>query len=332
MLSIVVPVLNEAESLRQLHGELDEVAHEESYELQTVFVDDGSTDGSWAVIEQLAAEDSRVLGIRFRRNFGKAAALAAGFDAASGQRIVMLDADLQDDPAEIPRLLGKLDEGCDLVSGWKRVRRDPWQRVAASRMFNWLVRAVTGVRLHDHNCGLKALRREVTHEIRLYGGLHRYLAVLVAARGFRIGEVEVRHRPRKYGKSKYRMTRFFGALVDLAMVRMVLVPRRRPPYVLAGAGIATMGIGGVGMIGAAAWWGWEWWGRNLAMRADWVLSLVYVSATLLAVGGLCVLLALVGETLSAPLMREADIYSIAEHTSPSASPRPRTAGKASDLP
>jgi dolichol-phosphate mannosyltransferase len=332
MLSIVVPMLNEAASLRQLHGELDQVAHEEGYELQIVFVDDGSTDESWSVIQRLAAEDSRVLGIRFRRNFGKAAALAAGFDAASGERIVMLDADLQDDPAEIPQLLAKLDEGCDLVSGWKRVRRDPWPRVAASRAFNWLVRAVTGVRLHDHNCGLKALRREVTHEIRLYGGMHRYLAVLVAARGFQVGEVEVRHRPRKYGKSKYRMTRFFGALVDLALVRMVLVPRRRPPHVLAGTGIVAMGIGGLGMIGAAGLWASARWRKTVTITPDSILSLIYVSAALLAVGGLCLLFALVGEMLAIQLVRESDIYSIAEHTSPGASPQRRAAGKASDMP
>ena len=164
MLSVIIPVLDEVESLAQLHRELDRVASEEGYDLQIVFVDDGSTDASWSVIERLSVEDPRVLGIRFRRNFGKAAALSAGFDAAGGERIVTLDADLQDVPAEIPRLLARLDEGYDVVNGWKRERHDPWQRVAASHAFNWLVSGLTGVKLHDHNCGLKALRREVVHE------------------------------------------------------------------------------------------------------------------------------------------------------------------------
>ena len=207
MLSVIIPVLDEAENLPQLHRELVDVAGVEGYDLQMIFVDDGSTDGTWPVIERLAAEDSRVLGIRFRRNFGKAAALSAGFNAAEGDRIVTIDGDLQDDPAEIPRLLAKLDEGFDVVSGWKQVRHDPWDKVLPSRVFNWLVSKLTGVVLHDHNCGLKCFRREVMLEIRLYGELHRFVPVLAAARGFKVGEVVVQHRPRKYGRSKYGVSR-----------------------------------------------------------------------------------------------------------------------------
>src|SRR5687768_970123 len=189
MLSTVIPVFNEAESLVALHRELDEVAREHGYELDILFVDDGSTDGSWPIIRKLAAEDPRVRGIRFRRNFGKAAALSAGFRAARGELVMTLDADLQDDPREIPRFLEQMDKGLDVVSGWKEVRHDPFHKVWPSRVFNWLVSTLTGVRLHDHNCGMKCYRREVFDEVQLYGELHRFVPVLAAARGWKVGEI-----------------------------------------------------------------------------------------------------------------------------------------------
>ena len=185
MLSIVIPVYNEMESLAALHEELSAVAAEQKYDAEFIFVDDGSEDGSWGCIRTIAASDPRVRGIRFRRRFGKAAALNAGFRDCRGELIVTLDADLQDDPHEIPKLLAKLNDGCDVVSGWKQVRHDPWHKVAASRVFNWLVSRLTGVKLHDHNCGMKCYRREVFDEVRLYGELHRFVPVLAAARGFR---------------------------------------------------------------------------------------------------------------------------------------------------
>ncbi|HEY4234651.1 MAG TPA: glycosyltransferase family 2 protein [Lacipirellulaceae bacterium] len=332
MLSVVIPVLDEAESLPQLHRELTRVASEEGYDLQLVIVDDGSTDASWSVIERLAADDPRVLGIRFRRNFGKAAALAAGFDAASGERIVTLDADLQDDPAEIPQLLAKIDEGFDLANGWKRVRRDPWQRVAASRAFNWLVSGLTGVKLHDHNCGLKCLRREVIHEVRLYGGLHRFLCVLAATRGFRVGEVAVRHRPRQYGSSKYSMSRFVKALVDLLTVKFVLAPRFRPQHVLGGIGLAAVGLGGLGITYLAAMWCLS---RTVAGMAFVELhgsATFYCSLALLVIGTQCLVVGFLGEMIAAQLVRESDTYSIAEHTPPHGSPKVIPLGKSSDSP
>ncbi|MHC4402702.1 MAG: glycosyltransferase family 2 protein, partial [Planctomycetota bacterium] len=185
MLSIVIPVFNEEESLEKLHEEICEVAKANRYELDVIFVDDGSTDGSWKVIERLAETDRRVRGIRFRRNFGKAAALSAGFAEVRGRLIVTLDADLQDDPQEIPRFLAQMEEDLDVVSGWKKVRHDPWHKVGPSRVFNWMVSRLTGVKLHDHNCGMKCYRREVFDEVRLYGELHRFVPVLAAARGFR---------------------------------------------------------------------------------------------------------------------------------------------------
>jgi glycosyltransferase involved in cell wall biosynthesis len=182
MLSFVIPVYNEVESLRALYGELCEVAQQHQYEFEVLFVDDGSKDGSWDVIKQLAADDARVRGIRFRRNFGKAAALSAGFDAATGDFVFTLDADLQDDPHEIPRFLEEMDKGFDVVSGWKQVRHDPWHKVGPSRVFNWLVGRLTGVKLHDHNCGFKCYRRQVLDEVRIYGELHRFVPVLAAPR------------------------------------------------------------------------------------------------------------------------------------------------------
>src|SRR5262249_30154703 len=183
MISVVIPVYNERESLLPLHAEIVATAHQHQLDLEVIFIDDGSTDGSWDIIADLARRYDSVRGARFRRNFGKAAALSAGFRAAKGEIIITLDADLQDDPAEIPRFLTALAQGgpegkpLDVVSGWKRVRLDPWHKVLPSRFFNRMVSWLTGVRLHDHNCGMKAYRTEVFREIRLYGELHRFIPV-----------------------------------------------------------------------------------------------------------------------------------------------------------
>ena len=197
LISIVIPVYNEQDSLAPVACRTDEVARDGQLSFEFLFVDDGSTDGSWAAIEQLAASDPRVRGIRFRRNFRKAAALRAGFQESRGTLVFTMDADLQDDPREIPRFLTALAEGCDVVSGWKKVRHDPWHKVGPSRVFNWLVGVLTGVHLHDHNCGFKAYRREVCQDLRLYGELHRFIPVLAAARGWRVSEVVVNHRRRR---------------------------------------------------------------------------------------------------------------------------------------
>src|SRR5437660_10015303 len=196
MISVVIPVYNEKESLAPLLGEIAEAARQADIDLEVFFVDDGSKDGSWAAISDLARERGWVHGIRLRRNFGKAAALSAGFHAAGGEIVLTMDADLQDDPKEIPAFLAALRKGLDVVSGWKRTRHDPWHKVWPSRLFNAVVSRATGVRLHDHNCGLKCYRAEVLREVRLYGELHRFIPVLAAARGFRVAEAEVRPRPR----------------------------------------------------------------------------------------------------------------------------------------
>jgi len=316
MLSVIIPVLDEAQNLPQLHRELAAVAAREGFELQIIIVDDGSTDASWQAIQALAADDPRVLGIRFRRNFGKAAALSAGFDAATGERIVTIDGDLQDDPAEIPRLLAKLDEGYDVVSGWKRVRHDPWHKVWPSRVFNWLVSALTSVKLHDHNCGLKCFRREVMLEVRLYGELHRFVPVLAAARGFKVAEVVVAHRPRKYGRSKYGLSRIVKALLDLMTVKFVIGYGQRPQHLLGAIGLTSFAIGAFGMTYLAAKWclsrllaGWEPVHLHETAALYYSLALIVIGAQFMSFGFL-------GEMITAYLVRESDTYSIAEHTAP----------------
>jgi glycosyltransferase involved in cell wall biosynthesis len=330
MLSVVIPILNEAASLAELHGELDRIAAAEGYDLQIIMVDDGSTDGTWREICRLADGDPRVLGIRLRRSFGKAAALSAGFNAAEGDPIITIDGDLQDDPAEIPQLLAKLDEGCDVVSGWKRVRRDPWHKVWLSRAFNWLVSRVTGVRLHDHNCGLKCFRREVMHEIRLYGELHRFVPVLAAARGFRTGEVVVHHRPRRHGRSKYGVSRVVKALLDLMTVKFIIGYGHRPQHMLGTIGLAAivLGAAGMGYLGVR-------WGLSRVVDGWEVVHLhqtaaLYYSLGLLLVGVQFLSLGLLGEMIAAHLVRDCDTYSIAEHTSPSCATRDTPSANASE--
>ena len=332
MLSIIIPVLDEAENLPQLHRELANVAGVEGYDLQIIIVDDGSTDGSWQVIERLTAEDSRVLGIRFRRNFGKAAALNAGFNAAEGDRIFTMDGDLQDDPAEIPQLLAKLDEGYDVVSGWKLVRHDPWHKVLPSRVFNWLVSKLTGVVLHDHNCGLKCFRRDVMLEIRLYGELHRFVPVLAAARGFKVSEVVVQHRPRTYGRSKYGASRIITGLLDLLTVKFVIGYGQRPQHLLGTIGLAAFGLGGLGMTYLAVLWCVS---RTVAGMVPVHLhqtAALYYSLALIMIGAQFMSFGFLGEMMTAYLVRESDTYSIQEHTAPGRVTQPTPTGKASETP
>lgn len=253
-LTVVVPVYNERPSLRQLTDEIRENAERTGRPFEIVFVDDGSTDGSWEEILTLAQDDERVRGVKFRRNFGKAAALHAGFARARGRIIVQLDADLQDDPREIPRFLEVLEEGYDLVNGWKRPRRDPWHKVWPSRVFNLLVSLTTGLKLHDHNCGFKCMRAEVARELRLYGDLHRFIPVLAYARGFRVTEMPVHHRPRVYGRSKYGPTRFLKGILDLMTVCFVTGFASRPLHFLGTVGLVAFLVGMIGLIYLAFVW------------------------------------------------------------------------------
>lgn len=254
MLSVVIPVFNETESLEPLWHELSEVAASEGYDLDVVFIDDGSTDGSWEVIARLAEADRRVSGIRFRRNFGKAAALSAGFEQARGDLVMTLDADLQDDPREIPRFLAEMKKNLDVVSGWKKVRHDPWHKVLPSRVFNWMVSRLTGVRLHDHNCGMKCYRREVFGEVRLYGELHRFVPVLAAARGFRTGEIVINHRPRRFGRSKYGVSRIIKGFMDLLTVKFLTGFGQRPQHLLGTVGLGSFTLGALWLTYLTVLW------------------------------------------------------------------------------
>lgn len=267
LLSVLIPVYNEVESLELLFAELSEVAQANDYRLQIILVDDGSRDGSWSTIEKLAAahppggagDSPRVTveGLRFRRNFGKAAALMAGSKIARGELVMTLDADLQDDPHEIPRFLATLGDKFDVVSGYKQTRHDPWHKVYPSRVFNWMVSTLTGVSLHDHNCGMKCYRREVFDEVRLYGEMHRFVPVLAAARGFRIGELVIQHRARKFGYSKYGVRRFVKGFLDLLTVKFLTGFSQRPLHVLGSFGLLSFLFGGLGMTYLAVVWVWK---------------------------------------------------------------------------
>lgn len=254
MITTVIPVFNEEESLPQLHAELAAVADENDYELEIIFVDDGSSDSSWKVICQLAEEDDRIRGIRFRRNFGKAAALNAGFEKARGEIVFTLDADLQDDPAEIPRFLEEMENDKDVVSGWKKVRHDPWHKTMPSKVFNWLVGFLTGVKLNDHNCGFKCYRREIFDEVYLYGELHRFVPVLANARGWKVGEVVVNHRSRQHGVSKYGFRRFVKGFLDLLTVYFLTGFQNRPQHLLGTLGVISFCAGFAGLGYLVIYW------------------------------------------------------------------------------
>lgn len=320
MLSLVIPVYNEESSLEKLYSELIEVASAQGYSMEVVFVDDGSTDGSWEVIRQLADQDTRVRGIRFRRNFGKAAALDAGFATAKGEYLITLDADLQDDPHEIPKLLAKLQEGFDLVSGWKKHRQDPWTKVLGSRIFNRVVRWLTGVRLHDHNCGMKCYRREVLGELRLYGEMHRLVPVLAAARGFRVAEVPIHHRPRQFGRSKYGPTRAVKGLLDLLTVKFLTTFGFRPQHLLGTVGLVCILVGLVILLYALGSWA-AWWPGWLVAQFP-LQPLAVLAVGLVILGGQWIAMGLVAEGMTAFYGAGPKPYSIAEYTPPACTGAP----------
>jgi len=233
-ISVIIPVYNEVESLEQLYKELR--TELKGYDYELLFIDDGSNDGSFALLQKLGIDDHRVKVVKFRTNYGKAAALQCGFRRVTGEVVFTMDADLQDSPTEIRHFIQKLDEGYDLVTGWKRKRFDPLGKRLASRFFNFVTSLFFGLKLHDFNCGFKAYRREVVKELDIYGELHRYIPVLAAARGFKISEMEVEHRPRIHGKSKYGGERFLRGFFDLLTVKLITDYSRSPLYLFGGIG------------------------------------------------------------------------------------------------
>jgi glycosyltransferase involved in cell wall biosynthesis len=315
MISLVIPVFNEQDSLPVLLREIQETAAKHDLQLQIILVSDGSTDDSWSVIRELCAQDPRVQGIRLRRNFGKAAALSAGFRACRGDPVLTLDSDLQDDPNEIPRFIAALEAGKDVISGWKRIRHDPWHKTFPSRLFNWMVSRLTGVHLHDHNCGMKCYRAEVFREVRLYGELHRFIPVLASARGFRIGEIEIQHRARRFGRSKYGMRRFVKGFLDLLTVKFLTSFSHRPQHVLGSIGLTSFALGALGMAWLAVTW------VIRLFRPDWFLPLherplLLYSVAALLLGTQMLTMGFLAELFTAHQARQADEFSIAETTHP----------------
>jgi len=227
-LSIVIPLFNEEESLIELTEKITRVVENLKISYELYYIDDGSTDNSLNVLKQLRDKNSHIKLLSFRRNSGKSAALSEGFKIVTGDIVITMDADLQDDPGEIPALIEKINSGCDLVSGWKKKRYDPIQKTIPSKLFNFITSVLTGLKIHDINCGLKAYRREVIKEIPVYGELHRYLPVLAHWRGFKVDEIIVKHHPRKHGKTKFGLERFFNGFFDLLTVLFLTRYRQKP--------------------------------------------------------------------------------------------------------
>ncbi|MCS6819987.1 MAG: glycosyltransferase family 2 protein [Chitinophagales bacterium] len=244
-ITVVVPLLNEAESLPELASWIKKVMDSHHYSYEILFVDDGSTDNSWEVIRSLAAENKSIKAIRLNRNYGKSAALHTGFQSASGRVVITMDADLQDSPDEIPHLYKMIvEDRYDMVSGWKKKRYDPLSKTIPTKLYNAATRLVTGIKLHDFNCGLKAYRQEVVKSIEVYGEMHRYIPVLARRAGFgKIGEKVVQHRPRKYGKTKFGLERFLFGFLDLLSVTFITRFSKRPMHLFGGMGVLSFFIG-----------------------------------------------------------------------------------------
>jgi glycosyltransferase involved in cell wall biosynthesis len=248
-LSIVIPLYNEEENVGPLYAQLKGALEATGREYEIIIVDDGSTDGSFDVLKRLHEDDERLKVIRFRRNFGQTAAFAAGFDRSQGQVVITMDADLQNDPADIPLLLEKIEEGYDVVSGWRLHRQDPFlTRRLPSMIANWLISQVTRVHLHDYGCSLKAYRREVVKNVQLYGELHRFIPAIANWMGVSVAEVPVRHYARRFGKSKYGLSRTVRVLLDLLTVRFLLSYSTRPIHIFGGLGLISF-VAGIGLGG-----------------------------------------------------------------------------------
>ncbi len=303
--SVLVPVLDEVDTVADLAARVARVLEESGRSFEIVFVDDGSSDGTPERIKEVHKGDPRVKLVRLRRNFGKAAALCAGFDVCTGRIVVTMDGDLQDQPEEIPRFFEMMEEkDLDLVSGWKEHRQDPVNKRLPSRLFNWATRKLAQIDLHDFNCGFKAYRREVLDQISLYGELHRYIPVLASRRGFTIGELSVAHDPRRHGKSKYGWDRYYKGLLDLITVLFITKYTRRPLHLFGMIGLSSLSAGFV---------------INCYLMVRWFLGEPLSFRPLLLLGVLLMLLGiqvlttgLIGEMLTFKSFRRSDTYSVKE--------------------
>ena len=289
-ITVLVPAWNEAESVPVLHREIVAALETLGEPWEVLYVDDGSRDGTDQAIEALAAADPRVRGVSLRRNFGKSAALSTGFELARGEWVATLDADLQDDPAELPRLVEQLERGYDLVSGWKQDRKDPITKTLPSRLFNAVTSRVAGLRLHDFNCGFKLYRREVTQAIDVYGEFHRFLPALAHWAGFRVGEVPVRHRARRFGRSKFGAARFINGFLDLMGAAFISLNSLKPLHVFGRIGLLFLSGGGA--IGL--WFAIQWlYGEPMRVR-----PLMLFGVGLVVIGIQLILMGLLGEMIA----------------------------------
>ena len=312
-LSIVVPVYNEAESLPQLADEIRAAMEAAELAFEVWFVDDGSTDTSWAVIDSLHRADGRFAGIEFRRNYGKSAALAAGFERAGGRFVATLDADLQDDPAELPEMVQRLENGADLVSGWKRKRKDPWEKRLPSKFFNGVTRWMSGIKLHDFNSGIKAYRSEVVKSVRVYGEMHRYIPLLAKWEGYtRIEEQVVNHRPRIHGETKFGFERYLRGFLDLITVFFLTRFASRPMVFFGSLGTLSFlsGFGVLTYLTVVK----LFFGQPIGER-----PLLVFGVMLVLLGAQSFLAGLLGEMIVRPEMENVSRYDVRDTLEPAAS-------------
>lgn len=303
--SVLVPVLDEAGTVLDLARRVRDAIVPLGLSYEIIFVDDGSRDATCERVREARALDPQVKLVRLRRNFGKAAALTAGFDIASGRLVVTLDGDLQDDPDEIPRMLETLEKGgFDLVSGWKHERKDPLSKTLPSLLFNWATRKLAQVDLHDFNCGFKVYRREVLEEVPIYGELHRYIPVLASRRGFSVGELAVRHHPRRHGISKYGWDRFYKGLLDLLTVLFITKYTRRPLHLFGALGLIGLGSGLLINLYLAVRW---FLGESLSNR-----PLLLLGSLLMLIGLQVLMTGLLAEMMTHKTFRRSDSYSVKE--------------------
>ena len=285
-ISFVIPVYNEEGDLLQLHSEITAQMAKLGRSYEIYFIDDGSSDNSLALIKKLSGEDGHVRCVSFRRNFGKSEALSAGFKRVTGKYVFTMDADLQDDPSEIPAFLAMMEEGYDLVSGWKKERHDPLEKRLPSKLFNATVSWMTGLKLHDFNCGFKCYTKECTEELDVYGERHRFMPALANERGFRVGELAVNHRARIHGKSKFGLERYARGFLDLLTVSFLATYARRPAHLLGGLGFLSLALGVLSFIVGI-----------LPFRFNHLF--LFLGSALLVFGGLSVLLGLLAELVVA---------------------------------
>ncbi|MGE5481076.1 MAG: glycosyltransferase [Chloroflexota bacterium] len=306
IVSVVIPLFNEEESLPELALQLEDVLSKHANNrYEVIMVDDGSTDGSFDVIKQIHARNNKFRGIRFRRNYGKSAALAVGFAAAKGQYVVTMDADLQDDPQEVPNLINKLKEGYDLVSGWKQNRKDPLSKTAPSKLFNYITSVASGLKLHDFNCGLKAYRYEVVKSLRVYGEMHRFLPALAHRDGFKVTELPVKHYARRFGKSKFGLSRFINGFLDLLTVVFTTKYLKKPLHFFGSIGMLLVILGFL----IDGWLTIEW-AAGLTSLSNRPLALLGVA--LIIVGVQITSLGLLGEMIIKNSPENLQTYSIKE--------------------